>query len=87
MLPSSTEVFYFYGQTLEQCARLRSVRSLCLVVDSLRPMLTSPYPSALHTVEVCLSRISSRCLQSGLKSTQVGILACNAYFPIALADS
>ena len=22
MLPSSTEIFYFYGQTLEQCARL-----------------------------------------------------------------
>lgn len=54
VLPSSTEVFYFYGQTLEQCARLRSVLSLCLVVDSFRPMLTPPHPFSLHTVEVCL---------------------------------
>jgi hypothetical protein len=76
VLPSSTDLFFFYGQTLEKCARFRrvlffrSARSVCI---SNRSKLTVLFALGRYfsSAEGPPFVISSRSLQSGLSSTPV----------------
>lgn len=64
VLPSSTELFYFYGQTLEQCARLSTrepFRDLCLVYQKhLRAFAEEVLRPLLHRFEPARRSLDTR---------------------------
>lgn len=74
VLPSSTELFYFYGQTLDQCQKYTTgepMRRLARVFGKWLKVYSGKH-ICVDELEVAMLKYADEVLLSGLKKAEVG---------------